>query len=108
MESNPLFLGQLVLGLGFLLSVLVNIVTIVVMLRRNPPLPEELARDYVRSVDFDEALAGIEARCVREESSRSSIYSRIESVRKEMTDGFRMIERALGRLESRPSSGSPS
>jgi hypothetical protein len=87
--------------------------------RRNPPLPEDLAKNYVTKDEFHGLRTDFESHRSDDSVSRARMYEKIDNVRKELAEqldrqsenisdlraeinkSLLAIERSLGRLEDR-------
>ena len=107
-----LIIGAAVVALAALAAIVNNVVSIVRGLRRDPPLPEELAKDYATKREISELKAEVKAERERIDKILAKQFDLIRSLTAENTERFntlissigdwqRGVERMIGRIEGK-------
>lgn len=90
---------QLILGVGLLASIAANIAMVVKTLRRQPPIDQTLAKDYVRRDDFDTAVerlaADVERIDARNECNIREVFAIMRAQAATMGDKLDAIQHDL-------------
>ena len=90
--QDTAFVGQLILGLVLLSSAALNFVNLFRINRRNPPMPEEIAKTYATKQDLDRVIA-------RMETIQRDFAAAISELRRDQNKDSDELLRAIGRIE---------
>lgn len=90
---------QLILGVGLLASVGANLATVVRAWRREPPIDQTLAREYVRREDFDGVVERLES-CIsriegRNEANMREVFNVQRTQAAQLSDKLAELQRDL-------------
>jgi uncharacterized protein YlzI (FlbEa/FlbD family) len=90
---------QLILGVGLLASIAANIAMVVRSIRREPPIDQTLAKEYVRRDDFDGVVDRLES-CIsrienRNDSSMREVFAVLRSQAEQVTAKLSEFQREL-------------
>ena len=110
--TSLIIIGAAVVALAALAAIVNNVVSIVRGLRRDPPLPEELAKDYATKREISELKAEVKAERERIDKILAKQFDLIRSLTAENTERFntlissigdwqRGVERMIGRIEGK-------
>lgn len=115
MQENMTYfivIGAAVVALAALAALVNYVVSIVRGFRRDPPLPEELAKDYATKREIAELKAEVKAERERIDKILAKQFDLIRSLTAENTERFntlissigewqRGVERMIGRIEGK-------
>ena len=110
------FLWKMIIVTTAVMGLIGTGVSIWAIFRRNPPLPEELYRDFLRKADHEKMCAAVNGvfqaldkhnsdthkeifKTIREESSKQA--ETIADYQAKIHEDFQAIERGLGRVEGK-------
>lgn len=93
---SPEFTGNTILVIATLLSMAVSVASLVRSGRRQPPIAEEMHKEFVRREEWDQSGQRLHDRIDETQCS-------IKELHREVGKGFQDVERALGRIEGKQS-----
>lgn len=90
------FTGNTLMVIGQLVTVVVSVAALWKSSSRQPPIEEEIHKEFVRREEWDQSGQRLHARI--DETNES-----IKELHHEVGKGFQDVERALGRIEGKQS-----
>jgi hypothetical protein len=91
--------------LGSVAAIVVGVVAVVKLNRRVPPLPEEMAKNYIHKPEFNAAVCGINSRIdgVSQQSNNAvaRLADKFDALINTLHRNAMDTERALGRIEGK-------
>ena len=100
-----LIIGAAVVALAALAAIVNNVVSIVRGLRRDPPLPEEMAKGYATKQELAEEIAELKRELKAERDRIDDIMNQQFNLLRELTEKTNQwqlgVERMIGRIEGK-------
>jgi len=100
-----LIIGAAVVALAALAAIVNNVVSIVRGLRRDPPLPEEMAKDYATKQELADEIAELKLELKAERDRIDDIMNQQFNLLRELTEKTNQwqlgVERMIGRIEGK-------
>ena len=100
-----LMIGAAVVALAALAAIVNNVVSIVRGLRRDPPLPEEMAKGYATKQELAEEIAELKRELKAERDRIDDIMNQQFNLLRELTEKTNQwqlgVERMIGRIEGK-------
>jgi len=108
MQENMTYffiIGAAVVALAALAAIVNNVVSIVRGLRRDPPLPEEMAKDYATKQELADEIAELKLELKAERDRIDDIMNQQFNLLRELTEKTNQwqlgVERMIGRIEGK-------
>lgn len=100
-----LIIGAAVVALAALAAIVNNVVSIVRGLRRDPPLPEEMAKGYATKQELADEIAELKLELKAERDRIDDIMNQQFNLLRELTEKTNQwqlgVERMIGRIEGK-------
>lgn len=96
-----LIIGAAVVALAALAAIVNNVVSIVRGFRRDPPLPEELAKAYATKQEIAELKLELKAERDRIDDIMNQQFNRLRELTEKTNQWQLGVERMIGRIEGK-------